>query len=438
MSPALHMVMTRRNVAFGLLLLPVFCGAGCGSTPAPQPTPTPITGRWLGARPLLENAGNVLSARVQLNASGSGLAVWAANGRLAAARFDPPGDWTALPFPAVVAFHIGGFALNDRGEAVVTWRTPVGRTCCDATVWASHGTLEAGFGRAQRVDAGDPAAGFSNFGADVALDEAGNALLVWNAFPVFARRLEQGRFLGPPVVLSPGPSNAARVASAASGNAVLAWQEVQRGRVARFFPGSGFSIEEDYDGPNGAPPPTLALNRAGDGFIGGFHGGLWFRSVSTTTLGLGEKVFLSRRPVKAIDPIRLAVNRMGRAVALWHESSEDIADEEWASQFEESTGWQRSERVLGSGVHSLEVGLDNGGDILVAFTQQDQTRSVLKALRFVRGRGWGQPETIDIRGQSEFPSLSMDAGGSAVVVWTEFVSNGNYSIWVNRFDATAN
>jgi hypothetical protein len=300
--------------------------AACGGTPSPT-EPETTTGQW-GTPEILE--ANVTSAafpRVEVNPAGRGLAVWEVAGGIAARRFDAAGGGQALPLLPAADHQVTGLGLNPSGDALITWSERESARPRHVTLWARRGNLDAGFGPAERLDAGDPDADFANFSMDASLDPAGDAIAAWAAFPAFANRYETGRGWQGPHVLSARPTNAPRVATDAAGNGIVVWQETLRGAVARFFPGRGWTSEaRGFD---------VAMDATGNAILvfGEWDGTRDVMRARRYAPGAGwgppQQVDAGGQ---SISPA-LAVDASGNALLVWTELLPSNAKTVWANRF---------------------------------------------------------------------------------------------------------
>jgi hypothetical protein len=91
--------------------------------------------------------------------------------------------------------------------------------------------------------------------------------------------------------------------------------------------------------------------------------------------------------------------------------------------------------VLGT-EEQVRAAADANGNALVVWVEGTLGDSVVRARRFVAGRGWHDAHTIGHAGPSagEPIELALDASGNAVAVWRA-IGGGEGRLWANRFDA---
>lgn len=100
-------------------------------------------------------------------------------------------------------------------------------------------------------------------------------------------------------------------------------------------------------------------------------------------------------------------------------------------------GWQVATLLEISTVGAAyypEVSVNASGSAMVVWHQWDGSRYIIWANRYVPGAGWGIAERIDNHPtkSAAFPKVSVNANGNAMVVWQH--SNGVLTnIWANRY-----
>lgn len=286
-------------------------------------------------------------------------------------------------------------ALDEEGFAVAVWhRILPGRV----DIWANRFSLEAGWGVPTAIETDNT--GDASF-PDVAVDPGGNATAVWmqnvSVFSIFANRFEVGRGWGRPVLIEPDDAGHAYypvVAVDREGNAIAVWAQSDGLQwniwANRFEPGAGWGIA---------------------------------RTIETDNAGF------------AAWP-QVAFDAAGNAVAVWYQS-DGTRTNIWANRFVKGSGWgsaQLVERDDGGAATDPQVALDAGGNATAVWSHSDGTRTNIWANRYEPGAGWGTPALLetDNAGFAVRPHVGVDAGGNAVVVWSQ--SNFfRYSIWSNRF-----
>lgn len=136
--------------------------------------------------------------------------------------------------------------------------------------------------------------------------------------------------------------------------------------------------------------------------------------------------------------VRVVLDNSGYAMAVWqkHDGSRYNI---WASRFVPGTGWGTAMLIetsdAGDAV-SPQVALDDSGNVLAVWQQNDGTRENIWANRFVPGTGWGTATLIETNdaGDAVSPQVALNGSGKAVTVWRQNDGQGGEDIWANRFD----
>ena len=303
----------------------------------------PGTG-W-GTAATVENAPGALGySSIGMDADGNAMAVWSQlDGRFSvwANRFLRQGGWgtaSLIETNDAVGATDGDpqVAVAPNGDAVAVWKQSTGSA---AHLWSNRFSAASGWASASPVvqDAGS-----TQFigGFDLALDAAGNGLLVWgqldvvaggNESSVWARRFASGawqieRFaLAPPVAASTGLISQPALTLNAAGSALVVWGREDGSLVANAAP------------PNAAFGNASVFRAAGSHTLGGLpEVGLddqgtalvvWAESGTGTTPGLwlarGGLGLAWDAPAVFVDTDgadstpALAVNERGDALMAW-------------------------------------------------------------------------------------------------------------------------
>jgi hypothetical protein len=80
--------------------------------------------------------------------------------------------------------------------------------------------------------------------------------------------------------------------------------------------------------------------------------------------------------------------------------------------------------------------MDNNGNAVAVWIQNDGTFDRMWANRYVTGQGWGTPQVIEsIPGSAGFPRVAVNGDGNAMALW-RFLGT-NHEIWANRYDVVS-
>lgn len=230
---------------------------------------------------------------------------------------------------------------------------------------------------------------------DVEIDDAGNAMVVFQAFDgtrynVFASRFVPGTGWST-VPLETTMSNAqnAQIAVAPNGYAVIVWEQADAVPdivFATFMPGVGYStaalVEGDESGP--CSSPSVAISRTGtvvavwERSIGGqFDSEAAFLPSGATTWQPSLKI---ESTSEAARFPRVAIDARGFAVSTWRQF-DGVRNNAWSARYSPTSGWGPAmllETDSGEST-SIDVSLAEDGYGFVVWSQtagaEDRVRS---------------------------------------------------------------
>ena len=238
--------------------------------------------------------------------------------------------------------------------------------------------------------------------ADIAVDDEGNAMVVWsedrgddagvwsNRFELDAgwkgaKQLEGGVGIG-----------GLQIATNAQGNAIIVW-------------------EHDLDGEGGDARTVVQAS---------------YYSIST---GWRPALTISNGNGDALQP-QVAMDAAGSAIvvwSLWNGTESSI----WSNRYVLGVRWETPQRIDTSNASEAsnpKVAVDPAGDAIVVWSQwygADDTTGIW-ASRYA-GAVWGNPVEI---GSGFYPQVVADAAGNAVAVWGQSnLTAGSSSIQSRRF-----
>ena len=131
---------------------------------------------------------------------------------------------------------------------------------------------------------------------------------------------------------------------------------------------------------------------------------------------------------------KLAVNQNGDAMAVWQQGDSSGVSSIWANRYNAASGRWRTATLIESNAGKAflpHVGMDDNGNAIAVWVQNDGTYDSMWANRYVAGQGWGTPELIETNtGDADFARVAVNGNGVAVALWKQ--SNGvNHDIWSN-------
>jgi len=409
-------------------------------------------GQWQAAE-LIESDNNDAShPQIAIDSAGNALAVWQQSNGTAtdiwANRFTPAGGWGTA---GVIDNGMDDasrpqIAVDSAGNALAVWYQSDG-TVTD--IWANRFTPADGWLGAEMIDSAPGNA----ISAQIAFDNAGNALAVWYQDDGTQDSIWANRFTPTggwdstnAVMIGAGLGNArsAQIAIDDSGNALAVWEESDGTRfnirANRFTPTGGWGTAEliETDDLAGAFGARIAIDNAGNALA------VWFQDDSTQfniwanrftpADGWGSAEMIEADTGDAEVP-QIAFDNNGNALAVW-EQDDGTRYNIRANRFTPTDGWGVAELIEtdnAGDATAAQIVIDNSGNALAVWKQRDGTRSNIWANRFTGS--WGSAELIetDDSGGADVAQIAIDSTGNAVAVWRQADGTRN-NIWANRFE----
>jgi hypothetical protein len=346
-----------------------------------------------------------LYARVAMNAAGTAVAVWEQfdPGTFGSSnvtsiwsnRYTPGLGWGAatLVEDRTTSAFAPQVAVDAAGNAVVVWLG--GDSYSGRSIWGNSFVAGTGWGTSVQV-----IAGINTDAPQLAGDAAGNALVACTkgSGEIWANRLTAGSGWGTATSILATGGRDLRIAMNAGGTAYLVWDTYDTVTStssiwSKRYDGAGWQGAEQIDGGidiGSGSGPQVAVDVAGDGFA------VWSRLV-----GASYRISFARRP----------------ALGAW--SPEGPLDD--------STG------TAGASM----VAVNAGGDAFAVWYQYDGTRyNIWSNHRTAVAGAWGGAELIetDNAGTASDPQVVVDGSGNALAVWRQIGGAGTvFNIRSNRF-----
>ena len=342
----------------------------------------------LGSVDTLSAAGqDAFSPQVAVNPTGAGIISWTrsdgANDRIQAVTRSSSGvlgSVLTLSDPLQSAEN-SQVAIDQNGNAIVVWER------FDGTNERIQAVKISSAGAAGPVKTLSPAGGDA-FGAQVAVDGNGNAFVVWSRFnsqqgvdKIQAVRVFASGLVGPVLGLSsaPGDAESPQVGMDASGNAVVVWEH---------FDGSNLRIQGRTRTPSGA---------------------------------LSEIKDLSISASDSFAP-QVAVNATGGGLVVWSRfGSTCNCDRVQLVPFSSAAAVGTVQTISSSGEDGEEpqVGIAaNGNGVAVWQTFKGSQEKILGRTRTAAGKLGSVQSLSTSNGVSFSPQVAMNGTGNALAVWT--------------------
>lgn len=387
----------RSGIAIALTLLLAGCGGGGGGDATPPPPPP----SWRGAVPVETTPAGITDPVLAVDRDGNALAVWVQDGdTTAATRYD---------------------------------------------VWANRYDAATGtWGSAQLIETTNAG---SALGPDVAMDDAGNGIVVWSQdgnptatvlYDIWANRYDAatGSWGSARLLESgTGQAGAARVAVSAAGEAMAVWyQESATGLASiwsnRFTAGNWATaqvVDTDETAGHQAYFPDVAIDSNGNAMAvwhqsDGTRYNVWARRYVPGSGWIGEQTLESGTGGAVYPSIAIAAD--GTAIAVWQQSngtSDDVMSNRFAGT------WGTAE-VIDSGTDDAlfsKVAVDGNGNAVAIWYQNDDTLGAsvrhVWTNRFNTASGWETPlRLVEDAGTFPNPTIAMNAAGAAIAAWEQW------------------
>ena len=349
-----------------------------------------------------ESAAVVERPQVGYDGDGNAIAIWNAYDASGAVtlwggRHVPGTGWTNVQSIGPNTGSSPGnirLAVSANGTAVAVWKQYYISTMDLRAVRYNPVT---GWGAYQLLETSDESVDYPS----VAIDPAGNALVLWRQSDGTALRLWWNRFVSGSVWSGPQPltpdgsrSYESSVAMDSFGGAMAIWRHDddisvpgQYLAASRFLPSGGWGPIQDISVSDAAPTTPLVV-----------------------------------------------CDRLGGAVAAWIQHNGAFNYNVWANRFTPFGGWTGALAIdnLESQPSELALGGDDDGNALVVWRQFGESGSILRSNAYTAATGWTSPVPVGSTAATpREPSVAMSSGGTAMLVWRENTTIS--SVWVNRW-----
>jgi hypothetical protein len=425
-----------RGVRRGLVVAML---AGCALLPA-------LAGAaWSGPVDLSAAGQDAYGPQVALDANGDAVAVWwrsdGSNPVVQAASRSRRGTWST-PADLSAAGQDATeqqVALDQKGDAVVVWdRFDGSNFIVQAATRPKGGTWSS------PADLSAP--GHSAIEPQVALDPKGDAVAVWyrgdgsNLIIQAASRPKGGNWSSPVNLSAPNQDAfEPQVALDQKGDAVAVWDRFDGSdrslvvQAASRPKGGGWSTASDLSAPEyffvpfvPEADPHVALDAKGDAVA------VWRRNFVIQAANRPKGGNWST-PADLSDPSennafapQIALDRKGDAVAVWYTQAGEFVVR--AASRPKGGSWSTPADLSGAGFALWPRGaraLDPKGDAVVVWDGLVGGEDTILAASRPKGGSWSTPADLSAPGQTALePQVALDAKGDAVAVW-EGLDAGN-------------
>ena len=358
-----------------------------------------------------DGANDTACPHVTMGPNGNGIAVWAQVTNTAysilASRYVSGTGWTV---PELLETDDAGMALNPKvamdsfGNAIAVWEQV---TNTKTSILANYYEAGIGWGSAEVIEDDDDADAAV---PQVAMDPAGNAIVVWEQVTGSMTSILAARYVSPTgwtdaVILEANDTydaNAPQIAIDPLGNAMVVWHQAN-GSWTSIMANHYDVAADDWDGP----------------------------------------VLIEDGPENAVKP-QVAIDPWGDAMAVWEHSGGTYYNI-YANRYVSGTGWAASAVLLetnDTGDATVpQIAIDTQGFAIAVWQHYDLIsgyRSIYTAYYNCEGNTWGAPELLETTNYNAYgPLIAFDQDQNAIAIWRQ--SDGvQDNIYSNRYLHCAN
>ncbi|WP_300667858.1 sialidase family protein [Desulfoluna sp.] len=343
--------------------------------------------------------------------------------------------------------HAPQIAMTDDGSVVVAWEQYVGN---DSVIWAnSFDGAQKQWGTAEKIEAGNYIAN----NPQIAIADDGSALAIWQqhdddekygVISIWANSFDgTQKQWGEAELIETGDGTASfpQIAMTPDGSGLSVWnQDLDSVSIiwANSFDGAKWgTAEEIEDGTSDAKSPQIALAADGSAVVVWYQkydgvNSIWANSFDGIAWSKAELIEVGDGT--AFYP-KIAIAADGSALAVWGQEYDGM-NRIWANSFDGiKKQWGEAELIDDgtSKAYTPKIAMNADGSALMVWYQYVGNVSVVWAKSF-DGTNWGTAETIGSgNGTAYDPQIAMAADGSALAVWRQKY-DGAFKICANSFD----
>jgi hypothetical protein len=424
---------------------------------------TPLSPREWGEPKLIEtsNAGDVDLPRIAMDGDGNAIAVWKQRDDVRTNIWASYFNGTSWGAAELLETNNAGdadspqIAMEDDGNAVAVWAQYDG---IQFSIYANYfDDLE--WGTPELIENNDSG---SAYNPQIAMDSAGNAMVVWEQRNGALTNIWVNYFDGEEwdtaERIEDGDGGAPQIAIDDDGAAMVVWTQYDISPYniwAKNFNGTSWSAAELIDSNNigSAYYPQIAMDSAGNAIAvwqqhDGFRYNIWANYYDADTgeeddeddedEEVGEwdiaKLIETKNTGNANAP-QVVMDSDGNAIAVWVQY-DGAYSSIYANHFD-GTSWGTAELIETDDVgnaNAPQVVMDSDGNAIAVWAQYDGAHFSIYANHF-DGISWGTAELIetDDVGNADSPQIVMDAAGNAMAVWVQY-DGAQFSVYANRFE----
>ena len=278
----------------------------------------------------------------------------------------------------------------------------------------------------------------------VAMDIAGNALLVWTQedgdhSQIWANRYNQGAGWSDSEKIPTGDGIAEnpQVDFDDFGNATVVWTRTHDTTTTiesiRHTAGDGWESIESVASIDGTISNIqIAVDDIGNAFLVWEHADSIWASYYEAGVGWGQSELIENGSYRATS-VQLAIDGSGNALAIWAQSDGTQFDI-WVNHYFVNLGWNGAELIetVDSEANSLRIAFDFAGNALATWWQDG-----LVSKRYIVSQGWDPNPVVVVTNAGIPEQLTMSADGNALVAWRKYWGGDShiqhYSIYTSYY-----
>lgn len=388
----------------------------------------------------------IYGPKITYSDDGSATAIWQTPNpaRLWANHYTAGSGWgTAFMLQTDTSTNVSEYQLtgDDNGNALVSWSQ-------GNDVWrCNYNHASDTWGTPQKINSVSNPLG----GGSVALHNDGTAILIWpmssdSGWEVYAIYYtpEDGWSSAEVIDNGDGQIYFPSVKFDGSGNAIAVWSQHDGTRHSiyanRFVPGTGWGtaglVENlDTSAPDRISRPLLAVDDAGNAVVvwdlyDGTHVDLWANRYDVTD-GWQTEEILEESDLDVRLPV-LAMNHSGKAIVAWAKTDASFDFAGFSSRiYTPQAGWAADEpfNYTGMSYEGLSVDIDEQGNALFFWANDDNTNSTFWYNRYRSTSGWAGPTEISRYGNDygDFtPQVAVKDDGEAMLIFSSISTDNKY------------
>ena len=398
----------RRVILCGILILCLLlngCGGGGGGGGGSNESSSDNGGNdqfsgWGTADAITDGSGSAHSPQIAMDADGNATAVWSQyDGTVHNIWTNRYNATTSSWETAEKIENISGnaysaqVAMDSTGNAIVVWQQDDGTVY---NLWANrYDATTLSWGTAEEIESNSGSA----YSAQLAMDGAGNVMVVWRQSGDSAVNIWANRYSA----------------------TTISW---------------GTAEQIDGSSVGTAYIPQIAMDSAGNAIVVWQHeDAIWGNRYNATTSSWGTADLISTDGESANSP-KIAMNSVGNAILVWLQSDGTV-ERLWSNRYNgTSSVWGTAEKIENNSESASypQIVMDGGGNGIVVWLQSDGTVERLWSNRYnATSSTWGAAEKIENNSESAYyPQLAMDGEGNTIAVWQQ--SDGTVdNIWSNVY-----